>query len=114
MMAMEPGDQVIFYHSSCEPPGVAGIAMVAAKAAPDETQFDKKSEYYDEKASKEKPRWFCTQIQYQKTFKNFLPLEGLRAEKALKDMVLLQRGSRLSVQPVTEKEFLTISKLGEK
>jgi predicted RNA-binding protein with PUA-like domain len=114
MMAMEPGDQVIFYHSSCEPPGVAGLAKVSAKAAPDQTQFDKKSEYFDEKATLEKPRWFCTEIQYEKTFKNYLPLENLKKEKALKDMTLLQKGSRLSVQPVTEKEFSIISKLGEK
>jgi predicted RNA-binding protein with PUA-like domain len=114
MMAMEPGDTVIFYHSSCEPPGIAGLAKVSKKAAPDETQFDKKSEYFDPKASKEKPRWFCPKIEFVKAFKDFIPLENLRQEKALQEMVLLQKGSRLSVQPVGEKEFSHILKLAEK
>ena len=109
---MQPGDKVLFYHSSCEPPGVAGIAEVSKAAEPDPTQFDKKSEYHEPKATKEKPMWYCTQIKFKKIFKHYVTLEEIRAEKALAEMPLLQRGQRLSVQPLSEKQFHHIEKMG--
>ncbi len=111
MKEMKVGDAVLFYHSSTTPPGVAGLAKVVTLAHPDETQFDKKSPYYDPKATKAKPIWYCVDVGYVQKFQKLIPLEKLRAVKALKNMVLLERGSRLSVQPVTEKEYATIIKL---
>jgi predicted RNA-binding protein with PUA-like domain len=109
---MAEGDLVLFYHSSCEPPGVAGLARVSKRAEPDQTQFDKKSEYYDAKATLEKPPWFCVQVEFLERFKNFVPLADIRAARGLADMVLLQKGSRLSVQPAEKKHFEIIKKLG--
>lgn len=114
MKDMQVGDWVLFYHSNAEPPGVAGLAKVSKPAQPDPTQFDKKSEYFDPKASKEKPNWFCVQVQYAAKFKNFISLETLRSEKSLQSMLVLKKGQRLSIQPVTESEFETLKKLGEK
>jgi predicted RNA-binding protein with PUA-like domain len=110
MNDMKVGDEVLFYHSSSEPPGVAGLAKVVAEAAPDVTQFDKKSEYFDPKASKDKPRWFCVKVGFVEKFPQLVELSRLRDEKALKDMPLFQKGQRLSVQPVGEKEFNWIVK----
>lgn len=112
---MKPGDIVVFYHSSCEPPGVAGLAKVSGAAVPDPTQFDKKSEYFDPKAKPEKPIWFCVEVEYAREFKELLPLEKIRGEKSLSDMLLLKRGQRLSIQPVTPSQFSSLLKLaGEK
>jgi predicted RNA-binding protein with PUA-like domain len=111
MNDMHLGDEILFYHSSCEPPGVAGLAKVVALAEPDPTQFDKKSEYYDPKAKPDKPIWFCIRAQFVSKFRHLIPLEKLRAEKALKDMLLLKRGQRLSIQPVTPKEFAWVCKM---
>lgn len=112
MQSMKVGDQVLFYHSSADPSGVAGIAEVSKSAEPDSTQFEKKSDYFEPKATKEKPMWFCVEVKPVKKFKNFIPLDQLRDEKALADMLVLKKGQRLSIQPVTEKEFLTVSKMG--
>ena len=114
MKEMKVGDLVLFYHSSTTPPGVAGLAKVIALAHPDETQFEKKSPYFDPKATKAKPIWHCVDVGFVKKFPRLIPLDELRGVKALRDMVLLQRGSRLSVQPVTEKEFEAILRLTER
>jgi predicted RNA-binding protein with PUA-like domain len=105
---MKLGDQILFYHSSCAIPGVAGIARVSRESHPDPSQFDKKSEYYDPKATSEKPIWMMVEVEFVKEFPAVLPLERLRREKALAKMVLLQKGSRLSVQPVTAAEWAVI------
>jgi len=105
---MKPGDKVLFYHSVIDPTGIMGLAQVKKGAYPDPTQFDKKSEYFDEKASKENPRWFSPDLEFIEEFSEPLGLAILRKEKGLKDMLLLQRGSRLSVQPVSEKQFQII------
>lgn len=110
---MAPGDLVLFYHSNAEPSGIAGIAKVTKRAAPDKTQFDIKSEYYDKKSSLESPRWFCVEVGFVSAFKNLIPLANLRQDKSLADMMLLQKGSRLSVQPVSKKHFDYIQKMGE-
>jgi predicted RNA-binding protein with PUA-like domain len=112
MKDMEEGDQVLFYHSNAEPPGIAGLAQISKRAEPDKSQFDKKSEYFDAKATREKPIWFCVQLQFAKKFKNLVSLNDLRGEKALAEMVVLQKGSRLSVQPVEKKHFDLVQKLG--
>lgn len=109
---MKIGDLVLFYHSSCEVPGVAGIAKVASAAYPDATQFDKKSEYHDPKATKEAPRWFLVDVCFEKDLKTHVSLEQIRQAVELKDMRLLQKGNRLSILPVTKKEFDVILKLG--
>ncbi len=112
MKDMQVGDEILIYHSSAEPPGVAGLAKVSQLAKPDPVQFDKTSDYFDPKASKEKPIWFCVQIEYVSKLKNFVPIEQLRAEPKLKDLLALKRGQRLSIQPVSEKDFNFIKKLG--
>lgn len=110
---MKPGDKLLFYHSSEEPVGVAGIAQVKSAAYPDASQFNPKDEYYDQKATKENPRWFSPDIEFVEQFSEVLPLEALRLEKSLKTMVLFQRGSRLSVQPVSEAQFAHIRGLAK-
>jgi predicted RNA-binding protein with PUA-like domain len=109
---MLKGDLVLFYHSNAEPSGVAGIARVCQESHPDPTQFDKKSDYYDPKATKEKPIWFLVDIEFVEEFPQVLPLERLKKERALQDMPLVQRGTRLSVMPVTEAQWKQIVKLG--
>jgi len=108
MNDMAVGDEVLFYHSNAEPPGVAGVATVSKAAIPDPTMFDKKSEYFEPKATKDKPIWFCVEVKFAKKFKALLSLNDLRENKTLANMVLLQKGSRLSVQPVTAAEFIEI------
>ncbi len=111
MKEMRVGDLMLFHHSSVNPAGIVGLGKIVAAAHPDATQFDKKSSYFDPKAAKEKPIWFCVDVGFVKKFPRPLSLEELRGIKALKDMVLLERGSRLSVQPVTQNEFDAIIKL---
>lgn len=105
MNDMKPGDEVLFYHSNAKPPGIAGLATVSKKAAPDPTALDKKSKYYDPKAAPEKPIWFCVEVRFKKKFKELISLDELKTHSALKDMLVLKKGQRLSIQPVTKKEF---------
>ena len=112
MKEMKVGDAVLFYHSSTIPPGIAGLAKVVAPAHPDETQFEKKGNYFDSKATKEKPIWYCVDVAFVKKFPRSISLDELRGMKALKDMTLLERGSRLSVQPVTAEEWKEVCRMG--
>ena len=98
--AMQVGDGVLFYHSSCAVPGVAGIAQVASGPYPDETQFDSAGKYFDPKATREQPRWISVDVKAKEKGR-YLPLAEMRAIPELEDMVLLQKGSRLSISPVT-------------
>jgi predicted RNA-binding protein with PUA-like domain len=109
---MRVGDPILFYHSSCEVPGVAGIATVASEAYPDETQFDPKSEYFDPKATREAPRWFLVDVRFERDLCRLVPLEELKQRPELATMRLLQRGNRLSILPVTRAEFEAIVRLG--
>lgn len=111
---MRPGDLVLFYHSSCPIPGIAGIAKVNSEAYPDTTQFDPKSEYYDPKSTQEKPRWFLVDVAFEQDLDKHVSLEELKEQKKLQGMRLLQRGNRLSILPVTREEFEIIKKLGLK
>lgn len=109
---MKPGDLILFYHSSCEVPGVAGIAEVASKPYPDSTQFDPESDYFDPKATLEVPRWFLVDVKFHQDLKRHVALVELKQQKKLAEMRLLQQGNRLSILPVTREEFELIKKLG--
>jgi predicted RNA-binding protein with PUA-like domain len=106
---MRVGDSVLFYHSSCPEPGIAGIAEVASPAYPDATQFDKKSKYYDPASKKEDPRWLHVDVRARKKTR-LIPLAELHAQKALENMVTLRRGNRLSITPVTAAEWNYITR----
>jgi predicted RNA-binding protein with PUA-like domain len=105
--AMQVGDGVLFYHSSCAEPGVAGIGEVASTPYPDESQFDQRGKYFDPKATREQPRWISVEVRAREAGR-YLPLSETRTNPALADMVLLQKGSRLSISPVTPDEWNTI------
>lgn len=110
---MRPKDGVLFYHSSCPEPGIAGIVEVSRLAYPDATQFDPKSDYYDAKATRENPRWDHVDVRLvEKT--RLVPLPELRGEPALADMVILRRGNRLSITPVTPGEWKAIVKMASR
>ncbi len=105
MNDMQINDQVLFYHSNAEPSGIAGLAVVSKTAIPDPAQFDPKSEYFDPKATKEKPNWFCVEIKYKAHFKTTLSLANLKNIPLLSNMLVLKKGQRLSIQPVDHKDF---------
>jgi len=107
---MRLGDGVLFYHSSCPEPGVAGLAEVASVAYPDETQFDPKSKYHDPKASRDAPRWVHVDVALVRKTR-LLPLAEMRERKELASMVVLKRGNRLSITPVTAPEWRAVLKL---
>ena len=107
---MTPGDDVLFYHSSCPEPGIAGLAKVSTSAYPDDTQFDKKSKYFDAKATRENPRWMLVDVELVKKTR-LLSLAEMRDIKALEGMVILQRGNRLSITPVKDAEWKAVLKL---
>jgi predicted RNA-binding protein with PUA-like domain len=113
MRAMSVGDAVLFHHSNATPPGVAGLARVVRTGIVDETQFDPDSPYYDPKGTREAPIWDCVEVEYVATLPHFVALDRIRAEPGLADMLLVQRGMRLSVQPVTEAQYETIVALGD-
>src|SRR5688572_1420338 len=113
MREMAVGDRVLFYHSNADPPGVAGIAEVSAAAHPDRTQYDTKSDYFEPKATPEKPYWYCPEVRFVAKLKRFVPLDDLKDAKALQGMLLTSgKASRLSVQPVDKRHFDAIVKMG--
>jgi predicted RNA-binding protein with PUA-like domain len=114
MRDMHVGDGVLFYHSNAQPPGVAGLARVARVGLVDETQFDPKSDYFDAKAKRDNPRWDCVGIEYVSTFPEVISLDQLRDEPALAGMLVLKKGMRLSVQPVTPGEYKKIVALASR
>jgi predicted RNA-binding protein with PUA-like domain len=108
---MKLGDLAFFYHSNCTPPGIAGIVKVAKEAYPDTTALDPKSKYFDPKASKENPRWFAVEVQLVEKFDELIPLNDLRQNPKLKDMQILAKGNRLSITPVSKKEWDAVLKM---
>jgi predicted RNA-binding protein with PUA-like domain len=102
---MRPGDGVLFYHSSCDEPGVVGIAEVASEAYPDPTQFDRKSDYYDAASKPDNPRWTLVDVAFKRKLKRTISLTELREQPKLEDFALLRRGNRLSVLPVSKAEW---------
>jgi predicted RNA-binding protein with PUA-like domain len=116
MRTMQLGDEVLFYHSNgtpTEPTGVYGIARVSARAHHDETQFDPSDDHYDPKATQDYPIWECVDIQFLKKFHHPVTLSEIKFEPKLAGMMVTQIGSRLSVQPVSEKHFKEIIKMSE-
>ena len=110
---MKLGDEVLFYHSSCPEPGIAGLARVASAAYPDDTQWKKKSKYFDPKATKENPRWMLVDVKLEKKTR-LLSLAEMREQSSLATMTVLQRGNRLSITPVTPAEIKAVlTLLGE-
>lgn len=106
-----PGDGVLFYHSNAKVIGIAGTAVVASKGYPDTEQFRKGSDYYDPKSRPEKPQWYSCDVKFQKKFSRVITLDELRQDKKLAGLLILRPGSRLSVTPVTEKDFQRILSL---
>ena len=102
---MKKGDLAFFYHSSCPEPGIVGIMSIVREAYVDHTQFDPKEKYYDPKSTQDNPRWIMVDVKHKKTFKRVISLTELKQHKALADMRLVQRGNRLSIMPVTKKEW---------
>lgn len=105
MRAMKKGDEVFFYHSSCDVPGIVGIATVHTEAHPDPTQFDPKSDYFDAKSSHAEPRWSLVDVKFKRKLKRTITLTELKDRSELKDFALVQRGTRLSVLPVTKAQW---------
>jgi predicted RNA-binding protein with PUA-like domain len=111
---MQVGDLAFIYHSSCDVPGVAGIAEVVRAAHPDLSALDPKSEYFDEKSAKDgASRWLHVDVQAKQRLKAPVTLAAMRTIKGLEGMMLLKRGMRLSIQPVTPAEWAVIVKLGK-
>lgn len=110
--AMQPGDLALFYHSSCPQPGVAGLIRIASEPYPDPTQFNPADEYFDPKASPEKPIWQLVDVAWAADLPQPVPLETIRSTPELADMLILRKGNRLSITPVTAAEFLRICQLG--
>ena len=109
---MQPGDKVFIYHSSTDPTGIVGTAEVVKGGYPDPTAFDSKDPHYDPKSKPDAPTWYMVDVKAVKRFPEIVTLERLRSVKGLEKMMLLQKGSRLSVQPVTAAEWAIIEKLG--
>jgi predicted RNA-binding protein with PUA-like domain len=110
MRAMKVGDEVLFYHSNASPPGVAGIARVCREAYPDPAQFDRKSEYHDEKSTRDNPRWDMVDVEFVARAEETVTLPDIKAEPALADMELVRYG-RLSVQSVKKEEFERVKRM---
>ena len=101
---MKVGDKVLFYHSNCDEPGIAGLCMVSKLAYPDATQFDKKNKYFDAKATPENPRWFNVDVKLVKKTR-LISIKEMREHPQLANMRTLQKGNRLSITPVDPKEY---------
>jgi predicted RNA-binding protein with PUA-like domain len=114
MNDMKVGDLVLFYHSNAEPSGVAGVAEIVKPAQPDPSAWNSASEYFDPKSTPENPRWYCVTVGKPRPFRRFVALDELKNHAALKDMLVLRKGQRLSIQPVLPSEFEFIVSLGMK
>ena len=114
--SMNIGDLVLIYHSigtPSAPAGVYGVGKVVARARADETQFDKKDDHYDPKATRANPIWFCVDVAFVEKFKHPVTLSEIKFEPKLSGIIVAQRGSRLSVQPVSEKHFKEIVRISQ-
>lgn len=109
---MRVGDPVLFYHSNAKPPGVAGLARVSAPAHPDHTALDPASDYYDPKSTPENPRWMMVDVAFVEKFPDIVSLAELRETPGLEDMLVIKRGMRLSIQPVTTADFDRVVAIG--
>jgi predicted RNA-binding protein with PUA-like domain len=109
---MKPGDGVLFYASNAEPSGVTGLAEIARAGYPDPFAFEAGHKYFDEKSDPGSPTWYMVDVRFVETFPEIVPLATLKDTPGLEKMVVTQKGSRLSVQPVTKEEFEIVQKLG--
>lgn len=105
---MQVGDRAFFYHSSCKVPAIVGIMRIASDAYPDPTQFDESSKYYDPKSTREEPRWMLVDVEFERRLKRPIPLTELKEHPGLEDFLLLKRGNRLSIFPVSAKHWKTV------
>ncbi len=103
--AMKVGDQVFFYHSNCETPGIVGLMEVVREGYPDHTAFDPQGKYFDPKSNPEMPRWFMVDIKYLRHTRRVIPLSELKEQGALENMPLVRKGNRLSIMPVSQEEW---------
>ncbi len=108
---MKVGDRVLFYHSNATPPGVAGVAEVCREGYPDFTAWDPKDKHFDPKTDPEAPRWMMVDVAFVERFPELVPLQALKDDPALADMLVVQRGQRLSVQPVEKEHFEEVLRL---
>jgi predicted RNA-binding protein with PUA-like domain len=111
MKDMAPNDLVVFYHSNGEPSGPAGIARVTKSAVPDPSQFNPKSEYFEPRAKRAEPVWYCVEVEFAEEFTEVLSLTDIRENPELADLPLLKKGNRLSIQPLTPEQFKKIVEL---
>lgn len=105
------GDGILYYHSSCDPMAVVGTAEVVKAGYPDHTAFDPKSDHYDAKSDRANPAWFMVDIKFKQLFANPVLRDALKSDKRLAKMTLLQRGSRLSIQPVSAEEWRIVHEI---
>ena len=110
---MKKGDRILFYHSNAKPPGVVGIAELVREAYPDHTAFEPGTKYFDPKSNPESPTWLMFDLKARRALKRFVSLEELKANPRLEDMLVVQRGQRLSIQPVTPAEWKEVLRMGE-
>lgn len=108
------GDSVLLYYSSTKIPGVAGVMTVVSEPFPDPSQFDGSSSYFDSKATQENPRWYAVNVKFEKEFDRFVPLSLMKQENCLKEMIILKKGNRLSITPISKEEFYHVLKMGKK
>ncbi len=114
MRAMKKGDLILFYHSSADEIGVAGIGKIVAEAHPDESQYKRGGDYFEPRATREKPVWYCVDVGFHERFVHLVTLAEIKADPTLEGMLVRERGSRLSVQPVSEKHFVHIREMAAK
>jgi predicted RNA-binding protein with PUA-like domain len=111
---MQVGDPVLFYASNADPSGVTGLARIARAGYPDPFAFKRGHHYFDAASKAEKPTWFTVDVEFVERFASIVPLETLKHTRGLEDMMVIKKGSRLSVQPVTRAEFAIVARLGRR
>jgi predicted RNA-binding protein with PUA-like domain len=109
---MQVGDRILFYHSSVVPSGVAGLARVCRAAHPDSTAWDSKSDYFDHRSTKEKPLWVMVDVEYEETFSRLVSLDEMKRDSHLTGLMVIRKGMRLSIQPVSKDHFEWVCHLG--
>ncbi|MEL7431293.1 MAG: EVE domain-containing protein [Chlamydiota bacterium] len=113
MRDMRVGDPILFYHSNKPPLGVAGVGKIVSRPYPDWTALDPSSKYFDQRATKDRPIWYLVDVAFEERFNGFVLLKEMRVHPDLQDMLLLKKGMRLSIQPITKKHFDVIVSLGK-
>lgn len=110
---IKKGDEVLFYHSNCNPPGIVGIATVVKEGYPDFTAWDLDSEHFDPKSTEDRPLWYMVDVKFKQKFPRKISLDELKTNPRLRDMLILRKGNRLSISPVTEAQWKAIIKMAE-